>query len=387
MKKTARRKHRSIKRSSGSSVGTYVVIFLIVIFLILLAKVAVRAFRKPFVLGVSSSQLLAKGDDSGGEKSGGDDHGGSSGSGGSGSSSKSDDNKGSSQASVSDDATVDCVGPDNKHFQTNFKSCADLNKAFNKPNFNFTPLTTQLQQQVQQAVSQEVEDSSKKLQVQIQAREQEIQKEVKTGGVQQNVQVKSENGKTQVNISQQGTTLEIKTENGKTEIHAKKADGTEIELSSGDAVKKLNDVLREKEIEVEETPDKEFVVKKGEVEAEAKVPVSVNPVTKELSITTPAGLKTVTVLPDKAVANLIANKEITNVTQQSTNFGANSSKRIALTELNNEPVFQVDGVLNKKLLGVVPLSFAKTSFVSGTTGNVVKTDEALINKILEAFSF
>lgn len=378
MKKTVRRKHHSVRRSAtGSSVGTYVVIFLIVVLLILLAKVAVRAFRKPFVLGVQTSQLLAKGDDQNEvekpEVKKPEDHSNvpapaPTANPGNPSKEKNDDGKqGNQGSSVGNEALVDCVGPDGKHFQTTYKACADLNKAFNRSNFNFTPL----QQQTQ---------------VQVQAQQQEIQQETKIG-TPQSLQVKSENGKSQVNITQAGTTLEIKSENGKTEIHAKKADGTEIQLSSTDAVTKLNDALKEKEIEVEETPDKELVIRKGDVEAETKVPVSVDPTTKELSITTPAGQKTVTILPDQAVANLIASKQITSVTQQATNAGANSSQRIALTELNNEPVFQVDGVLNKKVLGIVPVSFAKTSFVSGTTGNVVKTDETLLNKVLEAFSF
>lgn len=385
--KKARKKHHSVRRRNTSSpVGTYVVIFLIVILLILLAKVAVRSFRKPFVLGVSSSRLLAKADDVGVkiedheedkkeeqkkiENKESENKG-----------QKSEENK-KSGSSVPGESTVDCVGPDGKHFQTSFKDCSELNKAYNKSNFNFTPLTTQ----AQQVVKQEVENDSEKLQVEVQGQKQEIQQQSKNGA-QQSFQIKTENGKSQVNITQNGTTLEIKSENGKTQIHAKKADGTEIELSSEDAVEKLNDALEEKEIEIEETDDNELVIRKGDVEAETKVPISVDPVTKELSITTPAGQKTVTILPDQAVANLIANKEITSVTQQSTNFGANSSQRIALTELNNEPVFQVDGVLNKRILGIVPVSFAKTSYVSGTTGNVVKTEETVINRIVEAFSF
>lgn len=393
MKKTARRKHHSVRRSAtGSSVGTYVVIFLIVVLLILLAKVAVRAFRKPFVLGVQTSQLLAKGDDQNEvekpEVKKPEDHPNvpapaPTANPGNPSKEKKDDSKqGNQGSSVGNEVLVDCVGPDSKHFQTSFKDCSELNKAYNKSNFNFTPLTTQTVQDVKQ----EVESDSKKLQIEVQGQKQEIQQQSKNGA-QQSFQIKTENGKSQVNITQAGTTLEIKSENGKTEIHAKKADGTEIQLSSTDAVTKLNDALKEKEIEVEETPDKELVIRKGDVEAETKVPVSVDPITKELSITTPAGQKTVTILPDQAVANLIASKQITSVTQQATNGGANSSQRIALTELNNEPVFQVDGVLNKKVLGIVPVSFAKTSFVSGTTGNVVKTDETLLNKVLEAFSF
>lgn len=385
--KKARRKHHSVKRrNTGSPVGTYVVIFLIVILLILLAKVTVRSFRKPFVLGISSSRLLAKTD---GTEVKTEDRKEDKKEEQKKTESKEPENKGQkteenkkSGSSVPGESTVDCVGPDGKHFQSSFKDCSELNKAYNKSNFNFTPLTTQSQQ----TVKNEAEDDSKKLQVEIQGQKQEIQQQSK-GASQQSFQIKTENGKSQVNIAQNGTTLEIKSENGKTQIHAKKADGTEIELSSDDAVEKLNETLKEKEIEVEETPDKELVIRKGDVEAETRVPISVNPITKELSITTPAGQKTVTILPDQAVANLIANKEITSVTQQSTNFGANSSQRITLTELNNEPVFQVDGILNKKILGIVPVSFAKTSFVSGTTGNVVKTDETVLNRIVEAFSF
>lgn len=124
-------------------------------------------------------------------------------------------------------------------------------------------------------------------------------------------------------------------------------------------------------------------MKNADVETETEFPLSVDPTTKTLTVTTPSGVKTVTVLPNQAIANMLANHAVNEVeTDPSTGI-----KQIILTEVNNEPTFEIKGRNNKHLFGVFPVSVPKTLFVSAQTGQVVQTDENLGGKILEVISF
>ena len=78
---------------------------------------------------------------------------------------------------------------------------------------------------------------------------------------------------------------------------------------------------------------------------------------------------------------------LSSVESQVSQQNGTLSQKATLTEVNNELVFAVKGVLQKKLLGLIPVAFAKTGFVSATTGRITKTDETLINRILETISF
>lgn len=403
MKKKAIKKYSHRKRKSHSDSLVYIryISFALVVFsVILIGKVLLSAQNRLHVLGTSIGPvMLAKGGDDSEGGSGGEDsssHGGSSGGGsnsgsnsGSGSSnsgsdstsvgtSNSEDNNSGSQSSISDSTQVDCVGPDGKHFTTDFKKCSEFNSQWNHSNFSFTPLSTpKPQQSVQQ-----------KKQTKKEIPETETEKPEPTGKNLEKLEVKTQNEKTRLklNLNEQGMKVKIESEGNKFTITAKKPDGEEVELKEDDALKKVNDSLKEQEIELERNENNNLTITKNEVEAETELPISVDPVTHELTITTPSGTKTVAVLPDEAVENILDEKLLTNIESQVSTKSGTPTQRTVLTELNNEPTFEVKGISQKKILGFIPIGFSKTVFVSATTGEVVKTDEAFLNRLLETFS-
>ncbi len=377
MKKSSSKK--SPRRSSNNS--RLILILLIIVALLAAAKLF-SSLTKVRVLGAQTEPVLLAekgGDDSG--SSGGGSHDSGSGGGSSSpstpsnsggdrnSNSGSSNNSGSqnttstSQPAVPNETQVDCTGPDGRHFTTSFKDCNELNRNWNRTNFSFTPLETT-------AIKEKPEP--------------------RRGEKAKKLEVETASGKTKIKLEGNDTKVEIQTEGNQFSIKAKEANGQEVELKSEDALKKLNEALKEKEVEVEKTPDNNVAINKGGVTAETELPLSIDPSTHELKVTTPAGTKTVTVLPDQAVENILRAKFLTNIESENIATGsgvATVTQKATLTQINNEPTFIIRGINQKRLLGIIPVGFARTVFVSATTGDVVKTEETTLNQILERISF
>lgn len=388
MKKKSAKKSTHNKHISQSLVYIrYASLALMAVAVVLAGKGFLSATSRIHVLGVQTGPVLLAdhgGDDSAGESSGAGSSGGTSNSSGGGNNSGSSPNigdsqnpgssggSGSSQTSISNNTQVDCVGPDGNHFTTDFKSCSDLNNAWHHSNFSFTPLNT-----FQQSPEQENEAKPTP---------EQFKQQNPNQGKPNELRVKTEDGKARIDLIQNGIKVNIEQEGDKVKIKAEKPDGTEIELETKNTLDVLNKELETEGVEIATTDANTIAIKKNGVEAETEFPIGVDPVSHELTITTPAGIKTVTVLPDQAVNNLLENKLLTSITSQTSSISG-TTQNVNLTEVNNEATFEVQGVLQKRILGIIPVGFAKTEFVSTQTGNVVKTDETLLNRILEALSF
>lgn len=195
-----------------------------------------------------------------------------------------------------------------------------------------------------------------------------------------NVEFQTQKGRASLNLEQQNSKLEISNEDGKLSIKAKDENGTETQLHQEDSLEKINEALKDEDIEVGTGSGNLLTIRKGQFEAETHFPLTINPTTNSLTVTTPAGEKTVAVLPDQAVNNLINQKFIDQVASTSAGTG------IVLGLLNNQPAFQIQGTDAKKLLGFLPVDISKTSYVSAENGSVLKTNESIINSILDLLS-
>lgn len=193
------------------------------------------------------------------------------------------------------------------------------------------------------------------------------------------INFQSEKGHTEINLENQNSKIEISSEDGRLSIKAKKPNGTEIQLQE-DSLSKINEALKNEDVEIATSAGSGFLLRKGQFEAETHFPLSINPNTNTLTVTTPAGEKDVTVLPDQAVNNLIDQKQIDRVSSSSASTG------IILGLFNNNPAFQISGSDSKKLLGFIPVNIDKTSVVSAQTGSILQTNESIINKILDLLS-
>lgn len=196
------------------------------------------------------------------------------------------------------------------------------------------------------------------------------------------LRVRSEKNKTRIRIDATGGRFELENENGKLKIKIKQENGDEVEIEN-DSLDDINEILEEEDIHIATTSGHGFRIRRGQFEAGTRFPLSINPETNQLTVTTPAGEKNVAVLPDQAVANLLRLKFIDIV---ATNSATGTSENISLGLLNDEPTFQIKGLDNQKLLGFLPVSIQKTSFVSAESGEVLKIDQTFLNRLLDLLS-
>lgn len=197
------------------------------------------------------------------------------------------------------------------------------------------------------------------------------------------LRVRTEPNKVRMRLDSTGGRFELEGEDGKLKIKIKEEDGREFELES-ESIDDINEALSDEGISVASASGNRLRIRRGLFEAETHFPLSINPTTNTLTVTTPAGTRDVAVLPDQAVTNLLRLKFIDKIASGS---AAENPTGIKLGLLGNNPVFQILGSDDQKLFGFIPVSVNKTSFVSAENGQVVKVDETFLNRLLDLFSF
>lgn len=381
------RKLRKIGRSSKSlSKGggktfllRYVIVSLGVLVIAILWALSVKQADRPYVLG--TSVFLAKDggeierdhdedeDEAEDEKEverleDSEQHGSSSG-GNSGSGSLRDNSgfvNSDLQRKMLENVVVDCVGPDGKHFRTDIKTCKKLNEDWGRGSFKFTELR-KTDARPSDVVKRKVEVSPESL---------KLREKVE-------------------NSSGAGEKREIRLEIEKGKVVVKdKSESVMYKSGERQSLDEINKGLGEDGIKLRKTIRENFAIKSGSVEAETHFPLRIDTESNQLTVVTPNGEKKVAVLPDQAVENVLK-KGLINSIETGVEGGASGEAEIAqkstLTEINNELVFQIKGFSNKKFMGILPTSFAKTVYVSANNGEVVKTNETFLNRVLELLSF
>lgn len=112
-------------------------------------------------------------------------------------------------------------------------------------------------------------------------------------------------------------------------------------------------------------------------------PLKIDKATNSLIVTTPSGEKTVTVLPDAAIKNMLASKVMSFVTSvKAEGELASTDKLITLIEKDGMLVYEIDGIREYKLLGFIPLKSQVKAFVSAENGQVIKSEQSLLGRVL-----
>jgi len=119
----------------------------------------------------------------------------------------------------------------------------------------------------------------------------------------------------------------------------------------------------------------EFQQDGAKFSVESDFPLSVNPATRELTVTTPAGSRVIAVLPEQAIDNMLASGIVTTTT------GVDLK-----TESDGSLSYNIDGVKDKKLLGVFDVAVPKNLIVSAETGQVLTVNQSTFSKILDFLS-
>lgn len=355
----------------------YAIIIVIVLAILLLATFFVKATSRVHVLGASTDPVLLvdQGDqpDQQDTNQSGDQQGTSS------SPQPTEEIHNSTDQQSPSETLVDCVGPDGKHFTTSFHDCQNINKQTNT--FQFTPLSKPDENKIDGITEPTGVPTAEPT-------GEAIHQSIETP--QGHLEVQTEGNQGELNLETAGMHIEMKREdNGSIKISAHKADGTEVQLQTN-AIDQINETLKEKDVEVSTSSANGFAIKSAGVQAETNFPLSIDPTTKSLAVTTPNGTEDVTTLPNQAVQNALQQGQLTHVlstANQTTPNATAGNNTVALTELNNQPVYAVDGVLNKNLLGIFPVAFRRTVYVSAQDGQIIQVQQTSLNQILQALSF
>jgi len=121
-------------------------------------------------------------------------------------------------------------------------------------------------------------------------------------------------------------------------------------------------------------------IKHGEITAETKFPINIDSISKTIKIATSGGTLSLNILPQEAV----------NTVQNDTIFNSTPSKMPANIQLEieqNNLVYKINGALNEKFLGILPVAVTKAAIVSANTGKILRVDYDLVNRVLESISF
>ncbi|MBI2593953.1 hypothetical protein HYW44_04920 [Candidatus Daviesbacteria bacterium] len=180
--------------------------------------------------------------------------------------------------------------------------------------------------------------------------------------------VKFENGTLKIEREREGT--------GEAEFERDELHEEEIE----DIEDEIEDKLLEEGIEIA-TSSGGVVIKKNNKKARTQFPLSINPETNELVVTTPSGQKTVAVLPDQAIENMLSNSVLSDIGQE------DGEDSVEIETRNDELVYKIKGEKSHKFLGFIPLKTAITAFVSAQTGQLTAEEQSLFSRFIDQISF
>lgn len=210
-------------------------------------------------------------------------------------------------------------------------------------------------------------------------------------GEEERIRTRTKDGMTRVDITSGGIKTRLEIKDDRVIVKAEREDGTEAELED-ETILKIDDRLAKDNIKIA-TAEGRFVIQRGATAAATLLPLSIDLATNTLIVTTPAGEKAVTVLPDQAVQGLIAANVVSRLGGQAVVDTVRSgnltsvSQIINLGEQNGVPVYEINGISDQKLLGFIPVAINKTVTVSAETGQVVSAQEPLGSRILDVLSF
>lgn len=192
-----------------------------------------------------------------------------------------------------------------------------------------------------------------------------------------------DDGKTKIELEQGGTKIKYVIENGK--IVVKKEHEQDTDLS--------NDETEEIENEFEDTLENQGIslasdtakptFMKNNIRAASNFPLSFNPETKALIVTTPAGEKTLAILPDQAVENMLKNNILSDISSESS--GTQSAQAI-VTTYDGTLSYEIDGEKTHRIFGILPVKTPVKVFVSAETGEPLAKRQTVLTSLIDFLS-
>jgi hypothetical protein len=207
-----------------------------------------------------------------------------------------------------------------------------------------------------------------------------VKQEVEIQTATRKVKTKVEDdGKLKVEIEGPDVKLKYEMEDGELRLKTEDSKGEEKEASEREKTE-VEDLLEQEDIEIA-SKEGELEFAHGGVHTRTNFPLSINPETNELVVTTSAGQKIVTILPDVAVQNMLAQGILTTIAADS-----NQSSSVRLETFDGEPTYRIEGEKKMRLFGLIPISVQTTAFVSPQDGAVLAQQRSLLSNILSFVS-
>lgn len=361
-KKKARKITRNKRRLSNSSALLFIGIVVALLFLVASSKSLFKS--QTATSGKSLGAFLAKGDEGGIEdnednEDNDEESSGSSGSSSSGSSGGSSDSGSSgSGSSGSSDSSSGSSGSSNSGESTS--------------KIIFVNPTT--------GVKTEIEREQNR---------NEIKMEIQSGD--DKVKTETKEGKTKVEGRVAGMKVRFEVEDGRLVLKHENEDEDEDEIEDEQELDEIEEELDEDEIEeVENELEEEdikvsteggsLVVLRRGIGARTTLPISIDTSTNSLIVTTPAGTKVVTILPDVAINNLIEANVLSVIMSR-------PAEAAELTEEEEDHlVFEVEGIKKEKFLGLFTVSLKKKVIMNAQTAQVEQELESFLTRLLDILS-
>ncbi|MBI3103357.1 hypothetical protein HYZ05_00285 [Candidatus Daviesbacteria bacterium] len=213
-----------------------------------------------------------------------------------------------------------------------------------------------------------------------------VKVETKAGKENSRVETKTTPEKIKSEIREGNLRIKYEIENGKVKIETKvKEAEDEVELedeAENEAVEEVENELEKEDVKIATAPGQIALINKR-VGALSNFPLSVDPTTRQLTVTTPAGIKVVAVLPQKAVDNMLAAHVMDDVvSEKADNSLASVPDLVKLETANGVLGYKVKGTKTHKLLGFIPVKTDVEAFVSAENGQVVQSTDSLLGRIL-----
>lgn len=249
-----------------------------------------------------------------------------------------------------------------------------------------TPETTSDKQEDEHSQENSTETRTKNAQTkenQVEQRKNEMQKKVIER--KHELEKKKQEQIMEIKMRRLDDKAEIKLEarEGKMRMESRNKEGKPEDLGEQDDFVIQSEDKDQEDIHIKKAEKEgEMRLERGKFAARTRFPLSINPETKELSVTTPQGIRVVAVLPDQAVQNLTGKGIVDTVTTDESGVAMTD-----LTEVAGEPAYQVSGERKQKFLGVFAVQIPTTAVVSASDGRVISTNQAFWARVLDVVSF
>lgn len=195
---------------------------------------------------------------------------------------------------------------------------------------------------------------------------------------------REDNGKVKIETESKAALLRLQIENGTVKAHTEDAQGKSRDVGTKDKTE-IEDLMGEKGVHFASEDGKLTLEQRG-VKTRSNLPLSVDPTTKQLVVTTPNGEKQVSVLPDDAITRMVQSGIFSPTASGAATSEPIATRAVQLEMHDGSLVYRIDGKKDLKLFGLIPVTTQTTAFVSPETGSIVSQNQSLLTNILRFFS-